>query len=112
MIALIRSLRKNYPFLDEAWARRLVRAYGSEARIILGDAKSTEDLGRKFAATLTEREIVWLIEKEYARTAEDVVWRRSRLGLRMTQAEIGELETWMKGTRTSDASRPITDTAQ
>ena len=112
VIALIRSLRKNYPFLDEAWARRLVRAYGSEARIILGDAKSTEDLGRKFAATLTEREIVWLMEKEYARTAEDVVWRRSRSGLRMTQAEIGELETWMKGTRTSDASRPITDTAQ
>ncbi|MDC1396010.1 glycerol-3-phosphate dehydrogenase [bacterium] len=107
VIALIRSLRKNYPFLDEAWARRLVRAYGSEARIILGDAKSTEDLGRKFAATLTEREIVWLIEKEYARTAEDVVWRRSRLGLRMTQVEIGELETWMKGTRTSDASRPL-----
>ena len=112
VIALIRSLRKNYPFLDEAWARRLIRAYGSEARIILGDAKSTEDLGRKFAATLTEREIVWLMEKEYARTAEDVVWRRSRSGLRMTQAEIGELETWMKGTRTSDASRPITDTAQ
>ena len=99
--ALIQNLRKSYPFLNEFWARRLVRAYGTEALLILGDAKSTKDLGRKFAVTLTEREIVWLMEKEYARTADDVVWRRSRLGLRMTKAEIVELETWMKGARTS-----------
>ena len=99
--ALIQNLRKSYPFLNEFWARRLIRAYGTEALLILGDAESTKDLGRKFAGTLTEREIVWLMEKEYARTADDVVWRRSRLGLRMTKAEIVELETWMKGARTS-----------
>jgi glycerol-3-phosphate dehydrogenase len=52
-------------------------------------------MGKAFAATLTEREIIWLMDKEYARTAEDVVWRRSRLGLRMSKAEIAELDTWM-----------------
>ena len=81
--ALIQDLRQNYPFLDEFWARRLVKAYGTDARLILGDAKSTGDMGKGFVGTLTEREIVWLMEKEYACTAQDVVWRRSRLGLRM-----------------------------
>jgi len=99
---LIRELRQSYTFLDEFWATRLVKAYGTEARLILGDAKSAKDMGKMFAANLTECEIVWLMEKEYARTAEDVVWRRSRLGLRMTAAEIAELDTWMKDERTKD----------
>ena len=93
---MIHNLRHNYPFLDEFWARRLVKAYGTDAWLILGDAKSTGDMGEGFAATLTEREIVWLMEKEYARTAQDVVWRRSRLGLRMSKAEVAKLEIWMK----------------
>ena len=97
--ALIQDLRQNYPFLDEFWARRLVKAYGTDARLILGDAKSTGDMGKGFAGTLTEREIVWLMEKEYACTAQDVVWRRSRLGLRMSKAEVAELEIWMKVAR-------------
>lgn len=100
--ALIQELRKSYPFLDDFWVRRLVRAYGTDARLILGDAKSAGHLGKGFAATLTEREIVWLMEKEYARTAEDVVWRRSRLGLRMSKAEIAELDTWMTDARKDD----------
>lgn len=96
---LIDELRKNYPFLDDFWARRLVRAYGTDARLILGDAKSAVEMGKGFAASLTEREIVWLMEKEYTRTAEDVVWRRSRLGLRMSKAEIAELDAWMADAR-------------
>jgi len=94
---LIAELRQSYPFLDAFWARRLIRAYGTEARLILGDAKSVQDMGKAFGASLTEREIVWLMEKEYACTAEDVVWRRSRLGLRMSKTEIAELDTWMTG---------------
>ena len=93
--SLIRQLRETYPFVDDFWARRLTRAYGTEAWLILGDAKSIGDMGTAFAATLTEREIIWLMDKEYARTAEDVVWRRSRLGLRMSKAEIAELDSWM-----------------
>ncbi|MCP4817864.1 MAG: glycerol-3-phosphate dehydrogenase [Shimia sp.] len=107
---LIQEVRENYPFLDDFWARRLVRAYGTDARLILGDAKSTGDLGKGFAATLTEHEIVWLMDKEYARTAEDVVWRRSRLGLRMSKAEIAELDAWIKDAR-KDAGLMFNDEA-
>jgi len=94
--ALVAGLREDFPFLDAFWARRLIRAYGTEARFILGTARSPKDLGTSFGATLTETEIRWLMDKEYARTAEDVVWRRSKLGLRMTAAEITLLDDWMK----------------
>jgi len=80
-----------------------LRAYGTEAKLIIGDAKSIGDMGKGFAATLTKREIVWLMDKEYARTAGDVVCRRSRLGLWMSKAEIAELDTCMTNAR-RDAS--------
>ena len=100
--ALIRDLRQNYAFLDDFWAKRLIKAYGTEAATILGDAKVAADLGASFGATLTEREIIWLMENEYARTAEDVVWRRSRLGLRLSKDEIKTLDVWMKHARKND----------
>ena len=92
---LIAELRTNYAFLDAFWARRLVRAYGTEARVILGDATSVVDLGQDFGATLTEREAAWLMSKEYAVCAEDIIWRRSKLGLRLTNEQIQGLEAWM-----------------
>ena len=90
--ALVSGLRKDYPFLSDRWARRLVRAYGTEARLILGDAKSADDLGRDFGATLTQAEVNWLTSKEYARTAADIVWRRSKLGLRLSKEQIAALD--------------------
>jgi glycerol-3-phosphate dehydrogenase len=94
---LIARLKMRYPFLTDSWAKRLVRAYGTEAEAVLGGAASEAELGRAFGATLTEREVGWLMDKEYSRTAEDVVWRRSKLGLRMTAEEIGVLDAWMAG---------------
>jgi len=61
----------------------------------LGDAQTAADLGRDFGATLTEREAKWLIDKEFARTADDIIWRRSKLGLRLGGDELNELEAWM-----------------
>nr|WP_245243060.1 glycerol-3-phosphate dehydrogenase [Pararhodobacter sp. SW119] len=90
------GLRADFPFLTDYWARRLVRAYGTEAREILGTAQEAADLGRDFGETLTEVEVTWLMRREYARTAEDVLWRRSKLGLRMTAAQIDTLEAWMR----------------
>lgn len=55
------------------------------------------DLGRDFGATLTEAEVDWLMQKEFARVADDVVWRRSKVGLRMTKVQIAHLDDWMKG---------------
>ncbi len=93
--ALIAALMADYPFLTERWATRLVRAYGTEARQILGTATSAPDLGEDFGATLTATEVEWLMRREFARRAEDVVWRRSKLGLRLDAAQIDRLDAWM-----------------
>jgi glycerol-3-phosphate dehydrogenase len=93
--ALIADLHRAYPFLTEGWARRLVRAYGTEARDLLGKAANTTDLGRNFGATLTEAEVRWLMTQEYAQSAEDVLWRRSKLGLRFDQNQVAVLEEWI-----------------
>jgi len=93
--ALVAELRRDYPFLTDFWARRLVRAYGTEARQVLGNTKTAADLGEDFGATLTAAEVNWLITHEYARSAEDVVWRRSKLGLRLTSDQVATLDAWM-----------------
>lgn len=96
---LIGQLKADYPFLDDRWAKRLVRAYGTDAKVLLGDAQSTGDLGQDFGATLTEREVRWLMEHEYARRAEDIVWRRNKLGLRLSTEQIAGLDDWMIANR-------------
>lgn len=93
--ALVEGLKTDFSFLDAFWARRLVRAYGTEARSVLGTAAKAEDLGEQFGATITEAELRWLMDKEYAQTAEDVVWRRSKLGLRLSEQEIARIDDWM-----------------
>jgi glycerol-3-phosphate dehydrogenase len=72
-----------------------VRAYGTEAAQVMGNATKAEDLGQDFGATLTAREVTWMMRREYAKRAEDIVWRRTRLGLRMTKAQIKALDDWM-----------------
>ncbi|MFD1343377.1 glycerol-3-phosphate dehydrogenase [Litorisediminicola beolgyonensis] len=96
---LVADLLRDYGFLSNDWALRLVRAYGTEAAEILGDAKTEADLGRSFGATLTEAEIKWLMSREFARTAEDVVWRRSKQGLRLDAGEIAEIDRFMAAAR-------------
>ncbi|OSP55312.1 glycerol-3-phosphate dehydrogenase [Pseudoruegeria sp. SK021] len=94
---LVAQLRRDHGFLDEFWARRLVRAYGTEAHQLLKGASRPRDLGVSFGGTLTEREVRWLMEREFAVEAEDVVWRRSKLGLRMSKDQIAALDVWMRG---------------
>ena len=101
--ARIDRLMGAYPFLDRAWATRLFQHYGTETEQILGNAVTGDDLGRDFGETLTEAEVRWLMTNEWARDAGDVVWRRTRLGLRMTKDQIAELDDWMK-TEGSDAA--------
>ncbi len=95
---LISDLRRDHPFLTERWARRLIRAYGTEAQRMLRGAQSAADLGRDFGATLTETEVRWLVTHEFARSAADIVWRRSKLGLRMTPEQIAALDDWVQET--------------
>ena len=103
--ALVAEVSTAYPFLDDQWAKRLLRAYGTEVRLVLLDATSAADLGENFGANLTEAEVNWLIDKEYACRAADVVWRRSKLGLRMDAEQIAALDVWMQ-------SRPVEQAPQ
>ncbi|MEM9967894.1 MAG: glycerol-3-phosphate dehydrogenase [Pseudomonadota bacterium] len=102
--ALVQSLRRQYAFLDQAWATRLVRAYGTEAREVLADARDVPSLGKNFGATLTESEVTWLMDREFAQKAEDIVWRRSKLGLRMSIEQITALDDWMNNRLRSAAA--------
>lgn len=96
---LIARLRAAYPFLTAGWANRLVRAYGTEAAAMLGAAASPADLGRDFGATLTEAELRWMMTREWARTAEDALWRRSKLGLRLDAAQQAAVAAFMDSER-------------
>jgi glycerol-3-phosphate dehydrogenase len=103
---LAADLLRGHPFLTSAHANRLAHAYGIRAAKVLGAAQSMADLGRGFGGTLTEREVRYLISYEWACTAEDVVWRRSKLGLRMSAAEIAALEDWFVANLTQ-TGRPL-----
>jgi glycerol-3-phosphate dehydrogenase len=101
---LTENLQTKYPFLSPRWAKRLVKGYGTQAFDVLGDATSKEDLGVDWGATLTAVEVTWLMKNEYAQTVEDIVWRRSKLGLRMTVEEIEKLGRWMASAATNNAT--------
>jgi glycerol-3-phosphate dehydrogenase len=94
--AAVTRLCSERPFLDERWARRLVRSYGSQVGYVLGAATSTKDLGTRFGWDLTEAEVSWLMRREWAQTADDVLWRRSKLGLRLVEDEARNLDAWMR----------------
>jgi len=89
------ALRNRYPFLTDAAAWRLVHAYGTLAPEMLGDAREAGDLGRCFGADLSEREVDWLRRTEWARSADDVLWRRSKLGLRMSAVQAQQLDEYL-----------------
>ncbi|KAA2238303.1 glycerol-3-phosphate dehydrogenase [Salinarimonas soli] len=93
--ALVAQIMREYPFLAPAHAARLVRAYGTWTRRLLGDAKSAADLGQLFGADLTEAEVRHLMREEWARTAKDVLWRRTKLGLRVTPDQAAALDAFM-----------------
>ena len=93
---LIKELQNDYPFLSAKWARRLVRAYGTSAAQMLADARNLDDLGQNFGANLTECEVQWLIQNEFAQTADDILWRRSKLGLRLTKEQVQGLERYLQ----------------
>ena len=85
-----------HPDLDANFIERLVQAYGSAAAHILKQHQTMEDFGQCFGADLYEAEVSYLMENEWAVTAEDVLWRRSKLGLRFTKAEVASLDAWME----------------
>ncbi|WP_455373340.1 glycerol-3-phosphate dehydrogenase [Limibacillus halophilus] len=90
------ELAKGRPGLERKHIRRLVRAYGTRAARVLDGVSAKEDLGRCFGADLYEREVAYLMDQEWARKARDVVWRRSKLALRLSEEEVAALDGWMR----------------
>jgi glycerol-3-phosphate dehydrogenase len=97
-------LQRDYPFLMQDHASRLAHAYGTRASKVLGTAKSSADLGQSFGATLTAAEVKYLIANEWALSAEDIVWRRSKLGLRLSAEQIAAIDEWIASHRTPTPS--------
>ncbi len=86
--AFVADLCGEHPALPRALLRRLARAYGTRAELVLAGARDPADLGRDFGGGLTEAELVYLARHEWARTGADVLWRRSKMGLHtLPQAE-------------------------
>ncbi len=92
--ALVDQYASRWTFLDRSVVHRLVRAYGTDTAYLLKDVKIIADLGQEFGAGLYEIEIQWLIDREFACAAEDVLWRRSKLGLHMSDEEQQAVLRW------------------
>ncbi|HBH43764.1 MAG TPA: glycerol-3-phosphate dehydrogenase, partial [Hyphomonas atlantica] len=88
------ELLREYAALDPALIERLARAYGTRVRLLLGKAESEAGLGQAFGAGLFEAEVNYLVESEFARSAEDILWRRSKLGLHMSENERRAFADW------------------
>ncbi len=85
--ALVAATKASWPFLADDQVQRMVRAYGTRVTRVLGGAKNLSDLGPDLGAGLTAAEVRYLMEQEWAQTADDVLWRRTKLGLRVTTQE-------------------------
>jgi glycerol-3-phosphate dehydrogenase len=110
--ALTADLARRYPWLEAAQCRRLARAYGTRAHEILGDAAEKAALGRDFGAGLTEAETLYLMREEWAEEAADIVWRRSKLGLRLSKDQVEALEAFMAEQRSGQAIDELTDATE
>ncbi len=103
--ALATSLLHRYPWLPDTLARRLVRTYGTLAFKVIGDSNSFEDMGPCFAADLTAREVGYLVENEWARSAEDILWRRTKQGLFASPEQVRALEQYLQ-TQLAESAPP------
>ncbi len=92
----IESLQRNFSFLDRKTIQRLFQAYGTDAKKLLAGCKIRQDMGTHFGSDLYQREVEYLIDNEWAMTAEDIVWRRSKTGLYMSKKEIETLDIWLR----------------
>jgi glycerol-3-phosphate dehydrogenase len=103
--AYLAAARREHPWVPEALLRRWARAYGTRLAAITSGASRLEDLGADLGGGLYEAEVGYLVDHEWARTAEDILWRRSRLGLHVGDDTVANLEEMLDA---ADApSRPV-----
>jgi glycerol-3-phosphate dehydrogenase len=97
--AFLTELRRSASWLPEALGRRYARAYGTRIDALLAGARSLDDLGEDFGGSLYDAEVEYLIRQEWAQTAEDILWRRSKLGLHVSPETARQLAERMGETR-------------
>ena len=95
----LRTVERRYARLPARLRLRCAHAYGTRLERVLGSAVTPADLGRELLPQLYEREVEYLCREEFAATAEDILWRRSKLGLHLMKADTSPLENWLAGRR-------------
>jgi glycerol-3-phosphate dehydrogenase len=98
------ELQSRYPFIGSDTARRLLRSYGLLAGKVLGNARNKADLGVDFGAGLSEAEVRYMIENEWATGLDDIIWRRSKLGLRLSDEQKKTLGDWLATHRSTKSN--------
>lgn len=93
--AFARDFKNRHPWLPSALAQRYARAYGSRAERLLGGARTLAGLGAELAPNLYEVELIYLRDQEWARSAEDILWRRSKLGLHLPKESAAKIDAWL-----------------
>ncbi len=104
--AFERELGRRHGWLPPAVAHHYARCYGTRAEGLLDGASAIGDLGRHFGATLYEREVAYLRHEEWATTAEDILWRRTKFGLHLSPVEAAALEEYL-APQSPDARRAV-----
>jgi glycerol-3-phosphate dehydrogenase len=93
--AFLASVNQRWPFLGSERAYRMARAYGAMLDDMLAGATSADDLGTDFGGGLTAREVDWLVEHEWARTADDILHRRTKIGLATGAETVTKLQAFL-----------------
>jgi glycerol-3-phosphate dehydrogenase len=101
------GLKRSRPWLPEALALRLARAYGTRVERLLGDAKGLDDLGIDFGGGVYEAELDYAAREEFAMTGDDFLWRRSKLGLHLDAAIRDAIGGWFDRRREATANREL-----
>jgi glycerol-3-phosphate dehydrogenase len=93
--ALVSKFQTAYPFIDGEVVQRLTRLYGTEVSTMLANCRKESELGQDFGNGLYQKEVEFLMAEEWAQTAQDVLFRRTKLGIVMSQDQIAELDGFM-----------------
>jgi D-erythritol 1-phosphate dehydrogenase len=92
----LRGVQQRFPWLPEAITRHYARLYGTRALTLIGNSRSLNELGQHFGGNLYEIEVRYLRDYEWAQTSEDILTRRTKHGLHLTQAQQGEFHQWWR----------------
>jgi glycerol-3-phosphate dehydrogenase len=100
-VRFVGTLARRYPWLPARMTQRLSRAYGARIGELLGSATQLSDLGEMVAPDVTAAELDYLRKTEWARSGDDILWRRSKLGLHLTAEQRAAVAAWMEHRATS-----------